>query len=403
MGVIERNYYRYIYSIGSIIYALWGVASNALISPNEPIYERAITAIFPLSFALLSPMIHDRYSTKVNSVLSQVVSITILFHYCTLVSRSADWGDSALIAYTFGYLVFIFFTGFVAHTLLEIALWCLSTLVATIYLTPLIDFISPYIFIFFVATMVISTTTLSTYTQKLQKKIRLQQDEAIKNSNLVAIGKMSSILSHEVNNNLQIINSLLFFLGKKQLLDENKISRIRNSNRKVSNLLYTVYTLANDRIKNIQQLNVSKRINDLVDIYKTRINELGISISIFIPKEVEWTFSQDDFSQAFLNILKNAIDAADKTENKEIIISYKEQESTEILSIENSGSFLDKNIISKMYDPFFTTKEIQNATGIGLTLAKKMIERNHSFLYYEDGNIGPRFVIEYSKGDNFEQ
>jgi signal transduction histidine kinase len=86
---------------------------------------------------------------------------------------------------------------------------------------------------------------------------------------------------------------------------------------------------------------------------------------------------ENELLQALLNILNNAKDALkNKDEKKVILISVNTQDNHLIITIHDSANGVPREIISKIYDPYFTTKHQSQGTGIGLYMTKEIIE-NH--------------------------
>lgn len=88
---------------------------------------------------------------------------------------------------------------------------------------------------------------------------------------------------------------------------------------------------------------------------------------------------ENQLKQALINILLNAKDAIknNNIENGEIFISVKKNKSSvEILIEDNGGGIDDKEILTSIFDLYFTTKKESYGTGIGLYMTKIIIEQN---------------------------
>jgi hypothetical protein len=105
----------------------------------------------------------------------------------------------------------------------------------------------------------------------------------------------------------------------------------------------------------------------------------------------------NEFSQAILNILLNARDAlAERNVAKpRIVISLEASgEGGAIVIADNAGGIPDE-VIGRVFDPYFTTKEPQHGTGLGLYMAKMIIEKNMGGrLAVRNGSEGAEFRIE---------
>jgi signal transduction histidine kinase len=89
-----------------------------------------------------------------------------------------------------------------------------------------------------------------------------------------------------------------------------------------------------------------------------------------------------------------------KIENPKINISIKADKTANkvSLSIEDNGGGVPTEIIDRIFEPYFTTKEQGKGTGIGLYMAKEIIERQMGGrIYCENTDSGARFVVEMQK------
>lgn len=96
-----------------------------------------------------------------------------------------------------------------------------------------------------------------------------------------------------------------------------------------------------------------------------------------------------------LNLLNNAFDAIKDHENKWIKIYIKKEGRLVILSIADSGSTPSLEIREKMFQPFFTTKGINQGTGLGLNITKKIIEEHNGRVWIDESSPQTRFVLEF--------
>ena len=98
-----------------------------------------------------------------------------------------------------------------------------------------------------------------------------------------------------------------------------------------------------------------------------------INMKIMLPtKDIFCQFDNFQITQAFTNLIKNAIEAVSSIPNPSIIIQlYEIDKKIEIL-IKDNGIGIDDNKITKLFEPYFTTKE--KGTGLGLSIVKKIVE-----------------------------
>ena len=87
---------------------------------------------------------------------------------------------------------------------------------------------------------------------------------------------------------------------------------------------------------------------------------------------------KNEFSQVMINIIKNAKDVMDEKgmENGRITIRSFMEEGNMVVTIADNAGGIPPEVIGKIFDPYFTTKEAGKGTGIGLYMSKMIIEQN---------------------------
>jgi len=87
--------------------------------------------------------------------------------------------------------------------------------------------------------------------------------------------------------------------------------------------------------------------------------------------------------QVISNIVKNSLDAMENKENKKISIQAFQDSDSCHLIIEDTGVGISKQNLSKIFDPFYTTKEVGKGTGLGLSVCKSIIEEYKGEIYVD--------------------
>ena len=97
----------------------------------------------------------------------------------------------------------------------------------------------------------------------------------------------------------------------------------------------------------------------------------------------------DLMEQVIINLLKNAKEAS--KDNSTIKLSYKRQNQTHIIEIQDSGTGIPANIQDRIFIPFYTTKE--NGSGIGLSLVQQVVRLHKGQIDFETSDQGTTFRI----------
>ncbi len=111
------------------------------------------------------------------------------------------------------------------------------------------------------------------------------------------------------------------------------------------------------------------------------------------------TGNSDELCQAFTNIITNAVQALD--ENGKLDISTEAKEGNICLTIRDTGSGMSRSHLSKIFDPFFTTKRQGEGSGLGLTIARRVIQKHGGQIHMEsEEGVGTTCRITFPLNPN---
>ena len=126
----------------------------------------------------------------------------------------------------------------------------------------------------------------------------------------------------------------------------------------------------------------------------------NIDIQLSVRSDIMILECKNEFSQVLLNLFNNAKDALMESpiESKVLIIKAEEEKEYLIITISDNAGGIPEHIIHKVFDPYFTTKEEGKGTGIGLFMAKRIIEEKmQGKLSVTNSNAGACFTIKLEK------
>ena len=119
-------------------------------------------------------------------------------------------------------------------------------------------------------------------------------------------------------------------------------------------------------------------VNNVILFYETIFEENSIVCEFTHNEDFILSCSQSDFSDSILNIIENSIHALVNNKNKEdryILINF----SNKVLSIKDSADGVEEDVLSKIYEPYFTTKHQSFGVGLGLFTVNEFFTRNLEF------------------------
>ncbi|WP_323587232.1 sensor histidine kinase [Aliarcobacter butzleri] len=220
---------------------------------------------------------------------------------------------------------------------------------------------------------------VETSKQKEQEQLLIQQ------TRLAAMGEMIGNIAHQWRqplNALGLILQNLKFSYEIGELDEKMIDKsVKKATLLTENMSKTIDDFRNFFRPNKAKENfkINEGITKAVELIESTFEHNNIKLEKdFVSSEIEFFGFANEFSQVILNLLTNAKDAVleNKIENPLIIIQTKIDDKYIYISIKDNGLGIKDEIINKIFEPYFTTKDEGKGTGIGLYMSKIIIENN---------------------------
>jgi len=265
-----------------------------------------------------------------------------------------------------------------------------------------------------VGILIYDQTILMDVQKKLELEIkkRMEQEQLmIEEARFVSMSQMIQNISHHWR---QPLNALSLLIQELEIVDSEKkldrdylLSTVKKSTSIIEDMSQTIDNFRNyfqadeEKVKFLAQEAVYKTLS-LVSLNADQ-NKINIHIE---AKESVWIESYiNTYSQALFNIINNAIDLLIKERdehNRHIVITIeKNEDNNSKLSIfSNNGGQVEKEVLNKIFEPYFTTKSNYNLSNISFYITKIIVERNiqgeisvknHTHKEYGDGLS---FIIE---------
>ena len=205
-----------------------------------------------------------------------------------------------------------------------------------------------------------------------------QRNELLRSAKLASLGELSAGIAHEINNPLSIISGSTELLKKFKDQPEKFDKKIENINRCVDRISKIINGLKKfSRTEKTQEFKIqslNKIIEESITLTSIKANNSGIEIFRELTCEAEIYCDEIEIEQVLVNLISNAIDAIEMLNEKWIKIKLSHENDTFILKIIDSGFGIPKDIQQKIFNPFFTTKEIGKGTGLGLSISKGILD-----------------------------
>lgn len=225
----------------------------------------------------------------------------------------------------------------------------------------------------------------------LQKRVELalvqarQKDQVlIQQSRHAALGEMIGNIAHQWRQPLNALGLLLQnieFAYQEGDLDDRYLNHTVEKGKRLTHQMSKTIDDFRDFFKPNKELeifHIDAVLNTVMDIVGSSLKNNQIEIVKEIQHDICIKGFIGEFSQVLVNLITNAKDVLTEQEmqTRKITIRISDTDTKALIEIEDNGGGIPEQIVEKIFDPYFTTKEQGKGTGIGLYMSRVIIENN---------------------------
>ncbi len=213
------------------------------------------------------------------------------------------------------------------------------------------------------------------------------EERLIRSEKLSAAGQLAAGVAHEIRNPLTSLKGFTQFFKAKFTDHTDLFDLMLEELNRINIIVNDFMSLAKPHVNEFKQGNIVQILQSVISIVETQAIMMNVNIMKNYTDEIPPVYCDENrLNQVFLNIIKNAIEAM--PEGGDVTITIKRLESNHLLiRIKDQGRGIPETVISRIGEPFFTTKE--KGTGLGLTMSQRIIQsHNGNFEIYSKNNNG---------------
>jgi two-component system, LuxR family, sensor kinase FixL len=247
--------------------------------------------------------------------------------------------------------------------------------------------------------------------QETEHQLKELETELARLSRLTAMGEMASTLAHEINQPLSAISNYLQGCGRLlESVDHPNVPKIRDALAET-----TKQTLrAGHIIRQLREFvargetekrpeNISKLVEEASALALVGAPEEGVKPRFSFENHTNSVLVEKvQIQQVLLNLMRNAIEAMQGCDRKQLLVETKEVDGDMIeVSVADTGPGLADEIADRLFQPFVTTKP--SGMGVGLSISKRIIEAHGGEMWAEPNPGGGtvfRFTLQRAEADH---
>lgn len=239
-----------------------------------------------------------------------------------------------------------------------------------------------------------------------QKSFENERLKVIHAEKMASLGEVASGIAHELGNPLSTIKGrvelLLYNLEKGEVPKEQLIDNLKTVLRvsdKMAKIIKGMRNFARDGSRDpFQPASLSSIIKDVLELSTDKMRKIGVEVQLAPVNESLFIECREtQVLQVLVNLLNNARDALESASEKWIKIGVEEENDFVLISVEDSGVGISKDIRDKIFEPFYSTKELGKGTGLGLSISKAIMESHHGDLWIDKKSKNTKFVLKFPR------
>ncbi|MFO7773563.1 MAG: PAS domain S-box protein [Dehalococcoidia bacterium] len=230
-------------------------------------------------------------------------------------------------------------------------------------------------------------------------KQKQQNEQLMVADRLASIGELAAGTAHEINNPLTSVVGFSRLLMERDVPDDirESLKLIHDEAQRATSVAKNLLTFARRHAPAKQLNQINNIIEDVLKLraYEQRINNIEVKrkLGSAIPEIMVDYFQMQ---QVFFNIIINAEQSMSEANNRgTLTISTRRRNSSVVISVADDGPGISEEHLSKIFNPFFTTKKPGRGTGLGLSICHRIVTEHGGQVYARSQpGQGATFFVE---------
>lgn len=236
---------------------------------------------------------------------------------------------------------------------------------------------------------------LSSAFDQLGSDLEQSRQQVIRAAKLAVVGEMAAIMAHEVRTPLGILQTTAQMLQWEKAISaegQEMTQMIVEESARLNRLIATLLDCARPRPANMQITDVNKIIRRVMELLATQAQKKAIQIECRLSEPVALIECDEELLiQVFLNLILNAIQILPKGGKIQVKTYRLNPDEINIMIIDDGPGIPEENR-TRLFDPFFTTRE--GGIGLGLTVTHQIISQHGGRIWVEESDLkGAAFVL----------
>lgn len=236
---------------------------------------------------------------------------------------------------------------------------------------------------------------------------QVEMEKMAQSYRFIEFGRLASGLFHDLMNPLAALSLNIESIADSQgKANQGKLSSLSDDVDRAKRATAHMQKLMDSMRKHLsregtrEKFSLKQSLEEIVHVLTPYARERTVSLVVNAPKEIETYGDSIAFTQIMTNLLSNAVDSyvsVKREDKREVHITLAQEDASAVITVQDFGSGIAKEVADQIFEPFFTTKQPGKGLGIGLPLTKRVIEKEFEGTITVTSTVGTgsTFTIQF--------
>lgn len=216
---------------------------------------------------------------------------------------------------------------------------------------------------------------------RAESELRTTQAELVQASKMAALGQMAAGLSHELNQPLAAIrsyaeNAAAFLDRQRTETAKSNLTGIAELTDRMARIIKNLRTYSRNEQVAARPVQLQHAIQEALSLLEGRLGQSNISVVLDVPEDLPPVLAGDvRLQQVFVNLFTNAIDAMKDAPEPRLLIHATSDDGGVQVCVQDTGPGVPAEVLENVFDPFYSTKDVGEGMGLGLSITYGIIRR----------------------------
>ena len=219
-----------------------------------------------------------------------------------------------------------------------------------------------------------------THQRALEASLEVERAKSVRNAKLASLGEMSAGIAHEINNPLAIIAGTVGILPKYVDRPDDfaaKLEAMKKSCARIARIVKGLQKFSRSGDKpSFQDHELEKIVGEALVLTEAKSKRHATPVRLTGQTAARVRCDEVEIEQVVINLINNAIDAVKTSRERWVELAISDDADSVVLRVSDSGRGIPEAVRHKLFQPFFTTKDVGQGTGLGLSIVKGILDEH---------------------------